>query len=166
MNIHIFCDEKKFWDLGLVRIHGHATAVNLLQTVKEKLSVFDLDMQKDVVSLITDGARVMLKIKTISGLEHQLCVAHGVQLAVLDTLYDSPTASKEKFCEEVASVSSDDSDGDDDTETGGLQVEMDKSETRLRNKRVRETIGKIRKLGKSFKMSGRLFLLFAFHICE
>ena len=52
---------------------------------------FGIRMESGVVSLTSDGAPAMKKLGRISMLEHQLCIAHGVQLAVIDTLYEQPS---------------------------------------------------------------------------
>uniref|UniRef100_A0A2A4JDJ4 Uncharacterized protein n=1 Tax=Heliothis virescens TaxID=7102 RepID=A0A2A4JDJ4_HELVI len=60
------------------------TAFNML---RDHLAKFELTLNKDVVSQTTDGASVMVKMGTYCENHHQLCLAHGVQLAVIDTLY-------------------------------------------------------------------------------
>ena len=45
------------------------------------------NMQMSVVSLVSGGASVMKKLVKISLLNHQLCYAHGVHLAVCDVLF-------------------------------------------------------------------------------
>ena len=44
-------------------------------------------MQTSVVSIVSDGTSVMKKLSKISQLNHQLCYAHGVGLAVCDVLF-------------------------------------------------------------------------------
>ena len=44
-------------------------------------------MQISVVSIVSGGASVMKKLGKSSQLNHQLCYAHGVHLAVCDVLF-------------------------------------------------------------------------------
>src|SRR5207237_5476051 len=71
-------------------------------------------MTEDVDATFTDSPSVMVKFGHLSPAEHQLCFAHGVQLAVNDVLYAKPNLHQE---EELVSdhvsdveVSSDDDD--------------------------------------------------------
>lgn len=41
----------------------------------------------DIVSITTDGAKVMVKMGRQLPIIHQLCMAHGLHLAVMDVLY-------------------------------------------------------------------------------
>ena len=57
-----------------------------IELVEKRLSMFDLCLETDIVSIVTDGASVMTKVgKQIvadTGPAQQLCFAHGLQLAV------------------------------------------------------------------------------------
>jgi len=71
-------------------------------------------LSSDIVGICTDGASVMTKVGKVVEAKHQLCYAHGVQLAILDVLYHrklecayNTTASDASACER-------DSDDDDD----------------------------------------------------
>lgn len=48
---------------------------------------FELTPESDIVNLITDGAKVMVKVGKLFPSEHQLCIVHGLQLAVIEVLY-------------------------------------------------------------------------------
>ncbi|CAG4939205.1 unnamed protein product [Parnassius apollo] len=62
------------------------------QLIQQHLSNFGLSLE-DIVAFTTDGASVMVKMgKNFDG-HHQLCFAHGIQLAVLDVLYKSKNQS-------------------------------------------------------------------------
>lgn len=96
VNVHSY---KKFWNLGLVPIYGSMTAENCLRILKERLSKFDISLETDIVAIVTDGPNVMIKVGRLVCTEQQLCLAHGVNLAVCDVLYkkhnylqDSPTS--------------------------------------------------------------------------
>jgi len=57
--------------------------VSLLES---KLAEFGLSIHADIVCICTDGASEMVKVGKIIEPEQQLCLAYGVQLAVLDVL--------------------------------------------------------------------------------
>ena len=62
-------------------------AEKILQLLEKQLADFEItNMQISVVSIVFDGASVIKKLGKISQLNHQLCYAHGVHLAVCDVL--------------------------------------------------------------------------------
>lgn len=90
--------QKKIWNLGLIRIIGRATSVNCLDLVQFKLEAFGLTLKKDIVAVITDGCNVMKSIGTmIKPVHQQLCFAHAIQLAVVKTLYLTPTRKSTSY---------------------------------------------------------------------
>lgn len=94
--------------MGLIRIHGSATAVNCQDLVKTMLEEFGVKLEEDVCSIVTDGCAVMESIgKEIRklGINQQLCFAHAIQLAVLEVLYqtDVPTPTQNDLFDELAS---------------------------------------------------------------
>lgn len=86
MNINIH-SGKKFWCLGLIRVDTSLTAENCIIILKERLSQFDIALDTDIVAIVTDGPNVMLKVGRLVNVEHQVCFAHGIHLAVCDLLY-------------------------------------------------------------------------------
>lgn len=120
VNVHSY---KKFWNLGLVPIYGSMTAENCLRILKERLSEFDISLETDIVAIVTDGPNVMIKVGRLVCTEHQLCLAHGINLAVCDVLYEkhnylqhSPT-SDDTLNEPAVTVDyMDDSDDEHDLE--------------------------------------------------
>ncbi|CAK1587921.1 unnamed protein product [Parnassius mnemosyne] len=95
MNINIHSKDLEpanYKNLGLVRIKGSMPADVGTQLIQQHLSNFGLSLE-DIVAFTTDGASVMVKMgKNFDG-HHQLCFAHGIQLAVLDVLYKSKNQS-------------------------------------------------------------------------
>ena len=87
MNINVHEKGGAFWSLGLVRVNGSMPADKCASIIDSKLNEFGLSLAADIVCIVTDGASVMVKAGTLTNTEHQLCYAHGVQLAVLDVLY-------------------------------------------------------------------------------
>ena len=75
------------YNLGLQRIEGAADCDKIKNTLRDLLFKFNIDLDKDVISVTSDGAKVMVKVgKEISPLA-LLCMAHGIHLAVQDCLY-------------------------------------------------------------------------------
>lgn len=75
------------------------------EVVSTKIEEFGFNFN-DIVSVTTDGAAVMKKLDLNLPLQthHQLCLAHGIQLAVIKVLY------KKNAVESVTDESSDEED--------------------------------------------------------
>lgn len=84
VNVH---SEKEFWNLGLVRIHGSLPAEKCIEILTQKLNEFGLCLNSDIVCIVTDGSSVMQKVGRLLKADQQLCLAHGIQLAVISVLY-------------------------------------------------------------------------------
>jgi hypothetical protein len=91
MNVNLHAGGEKFWNLGLIRVKGSMPATQCIKLLTEKLSMFGLNLDNDIVCIVTDGASVMTKTGKLINAQHQLCIAHGIQLAVLDVLYKNCT---------------------------------------------------------------------------
>lgn len=89
INIHGYLDEQggKIWNIGLVRAQGSMPAEICINLVETKLKRFGLILKDDIVSVTTDGASVMVKLGRLIQPQHQLCFAHGIQLAVIAIMY-------------------------------------------------------------------------------
>ena len=89
MNINIHCQNDVI-NLGLIRMRDSCGAETVFQLLEKQLAHIGItNMQTSIVSSVSDGASVMKKFGKISQLDHQLCCAHGVHLAVCDVLYKS-----------------------------------------------------------------------------
>ena len=89
MNINIHY-QNEFINLGLIRMLGSCDAGKILQLLEKHLADVGITtMQTSIVSIVTDGASVMKKLGKLSRVDHQLCYAHGLHLAVCDVLYKS-----------------------------------------------------------------------------
>ena len=111
LNIYLYSQCRKVWNLGLFRIQDSFTAEKVLQMVTDKLKLFNISLEEDVVATVTDGPSVMVKFGNICPAEHQLCFAHGIQLAVNDILYSKP---KEQSEEDLGGTSDDGAISDDE----------------------------------------------------
>lgn len=152
LNIIVHGIDSKFWNLGLTRIRGSMTAEKCVEIVSNSLSEFNLSLEDDLVSTITDGASVMVKFGRISATLHQLCFAHGVQLAITDVLYpsaktDSPTPNSDD--DESSDL---DTDEDERELNEGFRIE-DEVENEISHETMKPLVNKVRKVVKMFKRS-------------
>jgi len=110
INVNIHDGGPTFGNLGLIRAKESLTAEVILENLRNKLMEFHLNLDHDISAITTDGAAVMKKLGRLVNFqtEQQLCFAHGINLAVVDVLYQKP---KEVEPEDIH-----DSDEDDDSE--------------------------------------------------
>ena len=87
MNINIHTN-KKFWNLGLIRIHGSMPAQKYIITLENKLAQFKISLD-GLVAITTDGAADMTKVGKSINVRHQLCLAHAIQLAGIKVIYNN-----------------------------------------------------------------------------
>lgn len=159
MNLILNGTGSKIWNLGLVRCKGSMTAEKCLDAVIKKIESFGLSMDRDIVSIITDGASVMAKVGKLSNSYQQLCFAHAIQLAVIDVLYKK-TNTKESHIEcteENRSDSESDNEDAEDHESGGVDIDAvgdQNEENKIEiGEDFKSSIDKVRKIVKMFKRS-------------
>lgn len=88
LNVILHCAGKRFWNLGLAEIHDSATSENCRDCLIKKLSTFSINFDSDMVAVVSDGCSVMTKLgQLILPVQQQLCIVHGIQLAIVHTLY-------------------------------------------------------------------------------
>lgn len=90
VNVILHCAPDpyaKSYNLGLVRIFGSCTATKLLKVVSEHLASFKVNYEQHIVGTTGDGASLMVKYGKECPTSYQLCLNHGLHLAVCDTLY-------------------------------------------------------------------------------
>lgn len=138
MNVNVHADGKKYWNLGLIRVKGTMPAESCVRLLAKKLAMFGLSLETDIVCIVTDGASVMTKVGKSISPEHQLCYAHGMQLAVLDVLYknrrsqaveaesEMPALSHpgEQVELETVEIRQSDVETDDDDDDDDLELDM------------------------------------------
>lgn len=61
MNVNVHSDLDVH-NLGLFRVSGSCPAEKIIKILVEELAVFNLSLDKDIVSITTDGASVMQKV--------------------------------------------------------------------------------------------------------
>lgn len=143
--------------MGLVRISGSMPAQKCIQLLDEKLKEHGLNLNTDIVSIMTDGASVMTKVGKLLSVHQQLCMAHGIQLAVIDVLYKHSERRYEP--EEVIDMENP-SEGDSESESEICEDEeelVDRSENQQACEVNDATFGplirKVRKIVSLFKRS-------------
>jgi hypothetical protein len=125
INVNIHGAGSKFWNLGLIRMVGSMPSEARLGLIENRLEAFGLTLEKDVICFTTDGDSVMKKIGRISLSFQQLCFAHGLQLAIVDTMYKTtrqPTDEKFDVEGESEDDGSEESDYSDD-EDANFEIE-------------------------------------------
>lgn len=94
MNVNVH-DSKHVWNLGLTRIQGSMNAEKCIKLLEKKLLEFGLSLSRDILALMTDGALLMKKVGRLTPADHQICLAHGIHLAVTSVLYQKPSSDTE-----------------------------------------------------------------------
>ena len=84
VNVHI---PNKHWNLGLIRVYGSMNAEKCIDVLKTRLKEHNVNIDTAIVAIGTDGPNVMVCEGKIIEAEHQLCLVHGIHLAVCDVLY-------------------------------------------------------------------------------
>lgn len=125
INLILHGKESQIWNLGLVRCKGSMTSEKCLESVEQRLKLFELTFKTDIVSVMTDGASVMTKIGKISPTHQQLCFAHGIQLAVIDVLYKNKSKAVPSRDNEIEDNYESDSDEEEEVEEDGSDLDDD-----------------------------------------
>lgn len=127
---------------------GKCDAQKLKQIVSNKLQNIDLDLKADIVASINDGASVMKKYGTLMPFEQQLCLNHGINLAIMDVLY------KQNIPECESESENSDSDIDDDESFSENQsIEIDEPAPLEMNYAYKSIIETVRKYVRIFRKS-------------
>jgi hypothetical protein len=93
-NLH---SKEKHWNLGMARINGSLPAEATIKLLVSKLEEFGIDAERHIIAATSDGASIMLKFGRIAPFAHQVCLVHGLHLAVTKVLYPKKkTDSKPK----------------------------------------------------------------------
>lgn len=121
LNINIFSPhfrgDAPYKNLGLIRISCKGTAEHCLNILKKKLNCFDISLDKDIICLTSDGASVMTALGRAAKVDQQLYLAHGIQLGIIDVLYNKNKPTNERPEEENSTES------DSDNEDGGFKFD-------------------------------------------
>lgn len=97
LNVNLHGRGEVYWNLGLVRIDGSLPAEKCVELLRTTLQFFGLNLETDLISIMTDGASMMKKVAKLLDIHQQLCFAHGIQLAVIDVLYKQANCLAESY---------------------------------------------------------------------
>ena len=151
----IISSEKEFLHLGLVRIRGKFTSDNCYILLKEKLEEFSLNLETDIVLIISDGCAMMVKVGRIFDGIHIICMAHTIHLAVSDTLYS--IKNNIPFNEEINKNLKNESlylnHPEHESEKNESEDSEEEIETKYKYEDIGNLISKIRRIVKIFKWS-------------
>ena len=106
INIHS-SDDKVTIKTGLVRIVGSCSAEDMVVAMKQHLTEFGIDMNKDIVGSTQDGAAVNKKFIRLVDIIGQFCLNHALHLGVCDTLYKKENEIEEHYFDSDESDESD-----------------------------------------------------------
>lgn len=145
-------------------MNGHQPPINVcIKILQDHLTMHEISLEKDIVCITTDGPNVMVKVGKLIDAEHQLCFAHGIHLAVCDTLYRKTTIQIESSSSEATNIENMSDIDDEDLENldcliSGFTVISQSDQIQeipdLTNERnINDTIKKVRQIVKYFKRS-------------
>ena len=96
----------------------------------------NIDLQKDIIAMTTDGASVMVKVGRMRPCYQRLCYANGIQLSVIDTLYKKNSGEVEELTTYENREEDEQGSTDDDeviNEEYGLTIILDQPSAELVN---------------------------------
>ncbi|XP_047134946.2 uncharacterized protein LOC124812399 [Hydra vulgaris] len=114
INVHI---PNMHWNLGLIRVYGSMNAEKCIDVLKTRLKEHNVNIDTDIVAIVTDGPNVMVRVGKIIEAEHQLCLVHGIHLAVCDVLYkksSTPMSDTEAPLKETQNIVDETDDHEDE----------------------------------------------------
>lgn len=166
LNINVHC-VNSFWNLGLVPIRGSFTSDACLGLIRAKLKTYGLDLENHIVSAVTDGPSVMVKLGKLMPIIHQKCFAHAIQLAILEILYKKKKEPEEILFNAEAELDQENEEGSIN-ETAFESEDSDQSDNEnnanlifeepvdpIANEQLQPIILKVRQVVKFFKKSAK-----------
>lgn len=156
MNINVHDKTGKVLNLGLVRIIGSCNSAKIHLTVDDHLKIFHLSFERDIVATTNDGCSVMVKYGRECPAEVQLCLNHGLHLAVSNTFYCKKTKNNSDYFDNEAEDDSDNNEDDEfDKDGDGYSFfEDDDTESEVSEEiNLAEILNKVRAIVKFFKNS-------------
>ena len=147
-NINLHLPDGDFLRIGMVRVRGKCTAEVAKEVLEKKLGEYSIEMEKDVICHTTDGASVMTKMGKLLKIVHQICLAHGMHLAVCDVLYKAKRSHDDEARDKDENDEDDEEDEDEETDWLGEATEFE-PELIIYS----DIINKVRKIVKKFRRS-------------
>ena len=77
-----------FCSLGMICIQGSLNAAKSIKLVEERLQLFGLDLNKDVLANVIDGASLKVKFGKDTCPEHVTCYARAIHFAFCNVLHN------------------------------------------------------------------------------
>ena len=155
LNLHT--SQQGVIRLGLIRVKGSFPATSAAELIKKEVKNYGLDVEQDIVCLISDGASVMKKLGRELGISHQLCLSHGLHLAVVKVLYQAAKETArdavEEEDEQAVAADEDDANTPDDSTSNLLWEEEDESADPILAGSYRDVVRKVRKIAVFFHRS-------------
>lgn len=152
INAHV---EKNHHNLGLARAKGYMPAETCLEVLEDKLKQFGI-LLHNVISITTDGASVMKKMVSNVDIHHQLCIAHGIQLAIIKVLYGRTIAYDTITDDFNRSTNEGESDEEYENEDESFSIAnetTDQHAITIADIDIHKIIDKVRQVTKTFRRS-------------
>ncbi|GFU85696.1 BED-type domain-containing protein [Trichonephila clavipes] len=129
--------EKKLWNIGLTHVSRSIPAEKCVEVLKSKLAKHGLSLKENIVSRTTDGATIIKKVGKLIGANHQFCYSHGIQLGVINVLYQKNKEQKNSITvgRETSNSDFDESESDTDNEEEFGTVIEDDDDTNINSEK-------------------------------
>ena len=147
MNVNLHLPDGDFLRIGMIRIRGSMPAEVAQEILTKKLEDYKIDIKKDVIAPVTDGASVCKKLGRLLKIPHILCMSHGMHLAVCDVLYERKASNKNENEDEE-----DENELEDEEDEPGADW-LDEAEEEPQLIVYTEIIEKVRKIVRKFRRS-------------
>lgn len=156
MNVNIHGCQR-VWSCGLSRITGKFASEDCVRLLERTLESFHLKIENDIMCIVSDGASMMQKVGRLLSCEQILCIAHGIQIAIVKVFYKKITlvAHEEEEAIDVNYLVSE-SEDENFSNDEGLLVELENNNERIEmteNFNLQTLVVKIRKIVKMFRSS-------------
>ena len=161
INVTVQSNEALF-NLGLIGFRGSTSHREHLRLVNERLNKFGLS-SSDIVATTQDGESMMVRYAEESGFEYQICLNHGLHLAICAVLYTSMQVDRNDNDDDDDDDDDDIEDDDDDEPSNDERMfanmqqhfEVDNSERQpaMLVTDLKDSIRSARKIVKFFKRS-------------
>lgn len=87
LGVHLIGRPNELVCIGVIRVKGDSSSINILETVQMKLIKYKLTID-NVLAFVSDGCNTMKKIgNMINPVYHQICLQHLLQLSINGAIY-------------------------------------------------------------------------------
>ena len=113
----VLSTSSHYYNLGLITLRGSLTSDKLWNIVTKHLLKFKININSDVIGLVTDGCPLMVSLKHYFTGQHVICLAHTLNLVVQSFLKSSIEPIENNYTDNENSYSSEYNKSEDDIET-------------------------------------------------